>query len=172
LTWTKVANGYNASANANWLAAYNAKNSGDPSFSVTETIDLKNNFATGDTLLFRFRLHANSDATTGWGWSIDNLYIQQQPTGIERPSNVYEFAAYPNPTTGKLNLNFTLPSESDVALNVWDMTGRSVMTQNLENQSEGGHQLELNLESMPDGMYLVKVKTISGEKSVRILIKK
>jgi hypothetical protein len=55
---------------------------------------------------------------------------------------------------------------------MWDMTGRSVMTRNLENQSEGDHQLELNLESHPDGMYLLRIKTRGGEKSVKILIKK
>jgi hypothetical protein len=172
LTWKKIANGYNASANTDWLTAFNANSQGSPLQTVTETFDLKNTFNAGDTMLFRFRLHANSDTKTGWGWSIDNLYIQQQPTEVEPTINATEFSAYPNPTTGKLNLNFTLPTESHVTVNVWDMTGRSVMTQDFENQSEGGHRLELNLESMSDGMYLVRLKTLDGQKSIRVLVRK
>jgi len=165
LTWINVANGYNASSNANWLTAFNTASPGSPLLSVAETFDLKNSFKAGDTLLFRFRLHANSDATTGWGWSIDDLYIQQQPTGSE-------FSVYPNPTTGKLNVNFALPVESDVVINLWDMTGRNVMTWNLGDQGQGGHLLELNLESMNDGIYLLKIKTKDREKSIRVLLKK
>jgi hypothetical protein len=172
LSWTPIANGYNASANVGWLAAFNAATNGAPALTVTETVDLKNNFAAGDTLLFRFRLHANSDATTGWGWSVDNLYIQQQPTAVAPPVNTAEFSAYPNPTSGKLYLNFTLPAESDVILNAWDIDGRSVMTHYLENQSPGGHQLELNLGDMQDGIYILRMKTKGGERSVRIVIKK
>jgi hypothetical protein len=172
LTWTKIANGYNASSNANWLAAYKANQTGSPPLAITETFDLKNNFASGDTLLIRFRLHANGDATTGWGWSVDNLYIQQQPTGVEPIVIANEFSTYPNPTTGKLNLNFTLATDSDVTLDLWDIAGRSMMTQNLENQSEGSHQIALNLESIQDGLYILKIRTQNGEKSTRILIKK
>jgi len=172
LTWTKIANGYNASWNANWLAAYTALQSGSPSLTVSETFDLRNNFSAGDTLLIRFRLHANGDATTGWGWSVDNLYIQQPPTGVEPTLNTDEFSAYPNPTSGKLNINFTLPVESDVALNVWDIAGRNILTQRLENQSPGSHQVELSLESLQQGMYLLRMKTRDGEKSTRILLMK
>ncbi len=172
LAWAKIANGYNASANANWLAALNAFQSGSPSLSVTETFDLKNTFAAGDTLLIRFRLHANNDGTTGWGWSVDNLYIQQQPTATEPKIDPNIFNVFPNPTTGKLNLDYSLPTESDVALNVWDISGRNVMVMELDNQSQGSHQLELDLESLSNGLYLVRIKTNAGDKSIKILIKK
>lgn len=171
LNWIKVGNGYNSSSDANWLSTFNGTKAGTPSMFVTETFDLKNSFNSGDTLLIRFRLHSNSDAVTGWGWSFDNLYIQQDPTGVE-PSLTNEFSAYPNPTTGKVNLNFTLAKNLEVAISVWDMTGRSVMNQNLGNQNEGRHQVELNLESSPDGIYLVRLKTNQGEKITKVLIKR
>src|SRR6185295_5809389 len=82
LNWTPIANGYNSSVNANWLSAFNASKSGNASMAVTENFDLKTNFHAGDTLLVRFRLFSNNDNTTAWGWSIDNLYIQQAPTEI------------------------------------------------------------------------------------------
>ena len=172
LLWKNVANGYNASANANWLAAFNATKTGSPSLSVTETLDLKNTFSIGDTLLIRFRLHANSDAITGWGWSIDNLYIQEPPTGLEPTIYANELTAYPNPTKGSLNLNFTLPGESEVTISIWDMLGRSMLVKDLGKQNQGSHETELNMESMPDGIYLMRVKTGEAEQTLRILLRK
>jgi hypothetical protein len=172
LQWTTVANGYNASVDANWLTTFNATGTGSPSLTVTETLDLKNKFTAGDTLLIRFRLHANSDATTGWGWSIDNLYIQQQPTGLEPAIHAVTISAYPNPTTGNVNLNFTLPTESTVTITLWDMTGQSMLVKDLGKQTKGSHETELTMASMPDGVYLMRVKTNAAEQTLRILLKK
>jgi len=171
LTWTPVSNGYNASANANWLSAFNAAQSGSPSLSVAETFDLKNNFSPNDTLLIRFRLHANSDAITGWGWSVDNLYVQQEPLAVE-PTLADETVAYPNPTSGKLNVGFTLYGDSEATINIWDVTGRKVLEQNLGILNQGQHLWETDLYALPDGLYLVRVKNNSGERTLKISLRK
>ncbi len=170
LNWTPVANGYNASAQASWLAAYTSNQAGSQSLTVTETFDLKNSFSPKDTLLIRFRLHANSHATTGWGWSVDNLYIQQTPTGTE-PSPV-QTSVYPNPSTGKIFIGYSLSKSMEVSVTVWDMTGRNVSAQSLGYQSEGSHQTELNLESSMDGVYLVRIKSDEGEKIMKVIVKR
>ncbi len=172
ITWIPIANGYNATANPTWLSNYQGTQSGTIAMTVTETVDLKNKFNPTDTLLIRFRLHATKEAATAWGWSVDNLYIQQTPTGVEIPTALDTFSAYPNPTSGKFTINFDLPNKSNVALNVWDMTGRSVVRQDLGIQDEGSHEVNLNLESAQDGIYLVRIKTNQGEKITKILVRK
>src|SRR6185369_3711116 len=153
LNWTSIANGYNSSAQASWLAAYNGNTPGDPSMTITENFDLKNNFQVGDTLLVRFRLNSNHDTQVGWGWSIDNIYIQQTPTAVE-PIASNDILIYPNPSPGKFTINYTLMKESEATVNVWDATGRSIYSQNLGSHSEGKNESELNLEGAPDGVYL------------------
>ncbi len=171
LNWTPIANGYNASSQANWLTAFNGAISGDHSMSITENLDLKNNFAPGDTILVRFRLNSNSDNVTGWGWSIDNLYIQQSPAGAE-PLVTTDVTVYPNPSSGKFAISYSLKKESEVAVSVWDATGRSVSSQNFGLQPSGKNQAELNLEAAPDGIYLARLKTIDGDRILKLLVRK
>jgi hypothetical protein len=170
LNWTPIGNGYNSSIQASWLTAYNGNTPGNVSMTITENFDLKSNFQVDDTLLVRFRLYSNHDIKVGWGWSIDNLYIQQAPTAIE--SIASDLSIYPNPSSGKLTLNYALTKTSEVTVNVWDATGRSIYFQNLGNRAEGKNESELNLESVPDGIYLVRVKTISGDHVIKVMIRK
>jgi hypothetical protein len=172
VTWTPIANGYNASANATWLAAYTAVQSGAIGMSVTETFDLKNKFVPTDTLLIRFRLHGSNETTAAWGWSVDNLYIQQAPTGTEPVTGVDTFSAYPNPSSGKFTINYSLSAGSQVSMSVWDMAGRSIASQDLGLQVEGDHQFDLDLESSQDGIYLIRLKTNQEEKTTKVLLRK
>jgi hypothetical protein len=169
--WIPISNGYNSSANADWLSYYNGNRSGDISMTKTETFDLKTNFHAGDTLLVRFRLSANNDVTVGWGWSIDNLYIQQAPTAVE-PSSIGSVVIYPNPSSGKFYVSYTLSQESEVSLGVWDVTGKKIIGQNFGPQPAGKNENEFDLEAMPDGVYLARLKTVDGEKTVKLFLKK
>lgn len=87
VTWKTLVNGYDARANAAWLAKYNSASdnanppnstgAGDPTLFRTRTINMlaNNNFAAGDEIVIRFRLFADQ-LVHGWGWAIDNLKIQ------------------------------------------------------------------------------------------------
>jgi len=169
LNWAPISKGYNSSVNTNWQAGFAAATAGNPSLTITENFDLKTNFKAGDTLLVRFRLYSNNDNVTGWGWSIDNLYIQQVPTATEPIAS--ETTIYPNPSQGKFIIEYSLTKESPVTLNVWDATGRNVMYQTTVQQA-GNNQSEINLEAMPDGIYLVRIKSIDGDKVVKVVVKK
>jgi hypothetical protein len=171
LNWIPIANGYNSSANADWNSAYQSNKSGAISMTRTENFDLKTNFKAGDTLLIRFRLTANNDNSVAWGWSIDNLYVQQIPTAVE-PSGIVELTISPNPSSGKFLVTYTLPQESNVTLNVWDITGRKVMSQDFGLQPVGQNEGEFDLQGVEDGMYLARIKTARGEQSVKLLLKK
>ena len=39
-------------------------------------------FQEGDTVKVRFRLYSD-DLTVGWGWGIDDLYIQAEPPVVQ-----------------------------------------------------------------------------------------
>ncbi len=171
LTWIPLKDGYNASANAQWLAAYSSNQTGNPSLSVDQNIDLKSKFKASDTLLFRFRLKADADQITGWGWSIDNLFIQQAPTGIELIETVRDLTLFPNPTTGKAKLQFMLLEESTVSIETIDAKGSVVGFPLTEKFLEGKHEKEIDLTAQSNGLYYIKVKT-RGESKVIKVVKK
>ena len=173
LDWIPLKDGYNASANTNWLTAYTSSKPGDPTLSADQSIDLKTKFLAGDTLLFRFRLKSDADATTGWGWSIDNLFIQQTPTGIQQENTfINDLVLYPNPTSDKATLQFTLKESSVVAIETIDGTGKQVLGKLLGHQTPGSHQTEIDFENLSNGIYFIKLKTDRGERTIKMILRK
>lgn len=171
LNWKPIANGYNSSVNQTWTSAYNSSSTGNISMTATENFDLRNKFAANDTILIRFRLHANSDATTGWGWSIDNLYIQQQPTAVEQ-NEPFDVELYPNPNSGNFKVKYQLPQGSKIGFQIWDMTGKSLSSKELGIQSKGTHEEEFDLTDFSNGQYIIKASTSIDTKTLRFAIRK
>ena len=77
-----------------------------------------------------------------------------------------EFNIYPNPTNGEFTIEGT---ENAISVEVVDIQGRLVK-ENLLNVS-GQNKLNLNLNEVPSGMYLVKIKTNDGRLLINKLMK-
>ena len=69
-------------------------------------------------------------------------------------------AATPNPATDNATLRFTLPAEGSVTVAVTDLLGREVL-RCCENEWKNGgvHTLSLSTQSLPRGMYLLRLTT-------------
>ncbi len=172
IDWVALKDGYNSSANAAWLTAFNANQQGTPAMQVDQSIDLKTKFKANDTLLFRFRLRADNDNVTGWGWSIDNLFIQQAPTGIELHNAIESLTVYPNPVQSKATIRYTLAVPSAATIELFDAAGRVNFTENLAQQREGAYERELDLTGKEEGAYILRMKSTNGTKSVKIILRK
>lgn len=167
VNWTPIADGYDASTNDNWLAAYTAGQVGTRAMLVDHNINLTNTLQAEDTVLFRFRLWTNA-TISNWGWSIDDLYIQQVPTGVE-PTVTSHLTIYPNPTTGNVKLTYSLTQATDVNVVVYDLTGRVVTQRKLGNKTPGKHEDELEIKAKP-GQYILQLQTNLGQESLRVVI--
>lgn len=169
ITWIPLSPGYNASSNASWLNTYNTVQAGTQQQFVDHDINLTTKFAVGDTLLFRFRLFSDA-AGVGWGWSIDDLYIQQVPTGVEPTKKLTTLSAYPNPTSGAVTLFYSLLEKSVVEISVLDLAGKIVSTKSLGVKETGSYEQQLTMPAAT-GLYLVQVQTNSGKRLVRVLVR-
>ena len=76
-----------------------------------------------------------------------------------------ETKVYPNPTTGKLTVEFSSYTGGAYNLTVTDMSGRTILTEDVKATS-GNNQHQLNLESANPGMYMLYIKDNSGQISV------
>jgi len=170
VTWIPISPGYDASFNSTWLSTYNANQPGTFNQLVDHNIDLTSQFAVGDTLLFRFRLFSD-DAGAGWGWSVDDLYIQQKPTGVNEiltASNT--LTAFPNPTTGPLTVTFMLAQKSSVDLIVHDLAGRTVSKKSLGLKEAGLHEETITVQGA-SGTYLLQLQTPSRREVLKIIMR-
>jgi hypothetical protein len=73
--------------------------------------------------------------------------------------NSFGFNVYPNPLKLKdvANIDFTLTSNSTVSFELYNMLGAKV--ESIENQvfDKGNHRIEMNLNSISAGMYMLKM---------------
>ncbi|NOQ72883.1 MAG: T9SS type A sorting domain-containing protein [Crocinitomix sp.] len=68
------------------------------------------------------------------------------------PSVAY-FSLFPNPTNGNVLLNYQLSEVATVTIKIMDVSGKTILTKNLEEVAIGFHSLQMNLTSLSSGTY-------------------
>ena len=77
---------------------------------------------------------------------------------------------YPNPISGQATLSFNLNESCNVSYQIFDMTGRMVMSQGLGRFAEGEHQVSINAESLSSGSYILRLNQGVSNASVKFLV--
>ncbi len=78
--------------------------------------------------------------------------------------------AVPNPTTGAITMQYTLPAPQAVTLDAYDLLGRRIRHQALGRRAAGPQTTPLLLaDDVPAGVYLVWLRTETGSQAVRVV---
>jgi len=165
--WIPFFDGYDSSDDPDWERAYNngipangqdSNTRGTPSLFKTRMVDLQESgdFVTGDTILIRFRLFSDPFAV-GWGWSVDNVIIQDESVDIEEFVIEGDFTIAPNPATEEvaIALDLTGPAQS-IQLTITDVSGRRLITDDLST-SLGRIQQTYDISNLSGGVYFVNI---------------
>lgn len=67
------------------------------------------------------------------------------------------FSVHPNPTTAKLNFNVDLKEESDVTIQVYDLSGRLMRTDVSNKVPVGLQKIIMHYDELVEGTYLYKI---------------
>lgn len=77
-------------------------------------------------------------------------------------------SVYPNPVTdGRLNVRFNLPRVTPITINVVDVLGKTVHSQQVSGHAAG--QVEINLQSFTNGIYFI-VSEIEGQQVTKKIV--
>lgn len=78
---------------------------------------------------------------------------------------------YPNPFNPETKISFSLPSQENVVIKLYDMTGREVSTLVNSKMDAGVHSLTLSAEGLSSGVYLYKMTagSFSSTKKLSVL---
>lgn len=90
-------------------------------------------------------------------------------TGIA-VANTSNFTLFPNPAKDKLFIGLNDASYNNVFVSVLSMEGRTLAQESFFNTS-ASQQLEMNLNSVAAGIYLVRVTADGGEKVYKVAVK-
>lgn len=164
VTWTPLANGYDSRDNAAWLTRYNSASDaqgnstavGDASLYHSRTLNLLNAFAAGDVVLLRFRLYSDQ-LTTGWGWAIDNLFIQLDPVLGTESNPAADLQVFPNPVRSEINFSMETALDEPLTLTLINAQGQTVLTDHLEPHGQAW-STKWDVSSVGNGVYVLKVQ--------------
>ena len=80
---------------------------------------------------------------------------------------------YPNPATDRVNIDFTLDKACDVQVQLFDVTGKMISSQNLGNQTTGHHSVQLSKSNlnMSTGVYFYSLKINNVPTSGKVIFK-
>jgi len=122
-----------------------------------------------DSLVFKLRSSDNGSfgMNTPGFFSIDNL-TTINTVGINELETISNSKIYPNPTSSHLNLVFDAKKETDVIIQISDITGKKIET--IINSSQiGTNYLELNMEKFEAGIYMIELSDATSVKRIKVI---
>lgn len=84
---------------------------------------------------------------------------------IEKVNGIQMGHAYPNPFTEVTNFTFNLDQSSEIGVQLFDITGKMVYTENMGKKPAGKNNVSINAGNLPAGMYMYRI-TADGKASV------
>jgi len=66
---------------------------------------------------------------------------------------------YPNPFNGATSIQYDLPSETDVKIDIYGLHGVHITTLVKERQAKGYHEVSWDPVNIPSGVYFYRIKT-------------
>jgi Secretion system C-terminal sorting domain len=165
--WYYFAPGWNCTAFPDWYNRFesdfdkngNSLATADLSLYHKRHLDMLSSgyFNGGDTVLIRFRLYSDP-YTFGWGWTIDNLNIQNTVMGISN-LNFAETGInlFPNPASTELNLKINLQeSAAKIQFQLFNTLGSLVKNCNFSDPGNSINEI-IELDGLQGGVYLAVI---------------
>ncbi|MEX2230958.1 MAG: T9SS type A sorting domain-containing protein [Cyclobacteriaceae bacterium] len=174
LDWIPLAPSYDAAfagdESSAWKNAYMNQRQGNPGMFVKHEIDFSDKFSVEDLILFRFRL-ISGPLVTSWGWALDYVSIQEQPVAEESAAAPESaLAIYPNPSTGKLTLDYILKKPSEISVKLIDIYGKSSPDLLTGKRNAGFNTENLDLSDLQPGTYIIMLRSSEGKMVGKVAI--
>lgn len=79
-------------------------------------------------------------------------------------------ALYPNPARDVLYIKLAMHTFSDVQLSLMNMTGQ-VLIQNQQTLQKGNHDLNININHLPEGVYILNIRVNEQSVAKRVVVR-
>jgi len=146
-------------------------------------LPLASNISASDTSYLWTVPNVNSDSCKikiiayGPGWQYDESdgIFRITSTGIEENRNPltalrFSLKVFPNPAKSQTAIRYSLPAQSKVSLQLYDISGRLVKTLVNEQKKQGIYKLNLNTKDLSAGVYFLSLQSVSKRIIERLVI--
>jgi photosystem II stability/assembly factor-like uncharacterized protein len=101
-------------------------------------------------------------------WRYDGVFSSVTPSKPEDLS----LSISPNPVSSNTTITYSLPKKTVVNLSVCDELGRTILPIVNGTLNSGEHTQNIDLHELPNGMYFVKLETVEGIITKKIILNK
>lgn len=99
------------------------------------------------------------------------LYLDKDASINENTASISNSNLFPNPTTGKSSVSYSLGTASKVSVKVVDVTGKVVYTSTEESKEAGNHTSTIDASAFNTGVYYVTVSTNDTQLTQKLIKK-
>jgi len=111
-------------------------------------------------------------------WTSEDIYIQHIDDDIvsvpelaaNPPVDFQLYKPYPNPFNSSTTIEYALPFESDVTLNLYNLYGQRVETLVSGRMQAGVHQVMLDAGDLASGLYFLKLEGVGQSVAQKIML--
>jgi len=103
--------------------------------------------------------------------SSNNTRLDETTASIDLPdgiSSTNNLTVYPVPASSKLTINFHSGDNKEIEANIIDLVGKTIFKQKITTR-KGTNKIELNISSVPDGQYILKLSNSEDYTNVLIV---
>jgi hypothetical protein len=118
-----------------------------------------------------------ADNQTVWTGPVYVTYDPNTPVAVgDRPTGAFRLTAQPNPTSGRVEVTFSLPNaEPHARLAVYDLIGRRVRNLSQRPLAAGEHRINWdgrndNGARVRAGVFFVRLEGVRGPKTTKLLV--
>lgn len=126
--------------------------------------------ATGQELAAKFKPKKAKITSTEDRFIIQHASAVQNPDGGETPSQIQLNQNYPNPFNPTTQISYQVPQQSDVLLEVYDLTGKLITTLVNETVSSGTHSVTFDAANLSSGVYMYRLQTANRVLSRKLTV--
>ena len=141
------------------LTAFDSVNNCVASFCDTITIDSSGNFS---------RNINYKDVKPGFLINTLPAVISYYTNTVAVEENALTLSIFPNPASNEVNLSVLSDEEVDGALSILDIAGKTILEKAV-NFSSGENTHTINVNSLPSGVYLMRITSDSVQKTMKFI---
>lgn len=82
------------------------------------------------------------------------------------------FKTYPNPAVNELSFEYNFTGNDKVTATIVDVTGRTVMTEPIENKGAGNQRFNLDTNPINSGLYFLRLQIADQSVTTKFIIQK
>lgn len=121
----------------------------------------------------RVYVHFNHNADDMNVLYLDHVVIKEAPASVdENAGSTTSLYAFPNPASNVVTFSYALASESNVTINITDITGKVVASINEGTKANGSYTTQFNTAALSAGTYFYSVVTNNGTATKKLVVTK